>query len=77
MVLSILTPMFENSIADFMTLRYIAYGNVKGRVDDDDGISCQHGPAECLYNRYINCAQEKNNDQNSWYDLHDRISILL
>lgn len=37
--------------------RYIAYGKVK------EG-QCQHGPVECKYNRYINCAQSLHSD--SW-----------
>jgi interferon, gamma-inducible protein 30 len=66
MVLDILQPMFDNGIAEFMHLRYIAYGNVRGSFDDDKGIQCQHGPVECQYNRYINCAQAKKPDQKEW-----------
>lgn len=41
-------------------LRYVAYGKVK------DG-QCQHGPRECLFNRYINCAQELHSQQRDWF----------
>ena len=67
MVLDILAPMFDNGIADFMNLTYIAYGNVKENVQDDGKIQCQHGPVECRFNRYINCAQNEKHNQKDWY----------
>ncbi|KAK2076284.1 hypothetical protein QBZ16_001216 [Prototheca wickerhamii] len=60
MVEDILAPMFESGVADLMTLKYVAYGKVK------DG-QCQHGPRECLFNRYINCAQELHPQQRDWF----------
>lgn len=58
----ILTPMFDNGIAQLMDLHYIAYGNVRGG-------QCQHGPIECKYNKVINCAQASAPDQEDWFPL--------
>jgi interferon gamma-inducible protein 30 len=58
MVLDVLKPMLssENGLAEHIDLRYVAYGNVQ--KNSDGSIQCQHGEVECLYNRYINCAQQ-------------------
>ena len=68
MVMDVLDPLFNNGVSKLFELRYIAYGNVKGSIGSEEGIHCQHGPKECLYNRYINCAQSLlNYDQDAWF----------
>lgn len=68
MIMDVLDPLFKNGVSKLFELRYIAYGNVKGTVDSKEGIQCQHGPKECLYNRYINCAQSLlGYDQDAWF----------
>ncbi len=62
MVLDVLKPMVEGGFADVMDLRYIAYGKVRSVGGE---LQCQHGELECLYNRYINCAQEEG-DISKW-----------
>lgn len=63
MVLDVLKPMMEDGFGDVMDLRYIAYGKVQKSVGGE--LHCQHGELECLYNRYINCAQEEG-DLSKW-----------
>lgn len=62
MVLDVLKPMVEDGFGDVMDLRYIAYGKVQSVGGK---LQCQHGELECLYNRYINCAQEEG-DLSKW-----------
>jgi interferon gamma-inducible protein 30 len=64
MVLDVLDPMFKDGTADLMNLHYIAWGKVRR---DGNQLNCQHGPDECQYNRYINCAQKYATDQNQWF----------
>lgn len=63
MMLDVLHPIMDKGLGPFIELRYIAWGNV--RKMNGDTPQCQHGELECLYNRYINCAQEMNSD--SWF----------
>lgn len=63
MVLDVLKPIMDQGLGSFIDLRYIAYGNV--RKTNDGSTQCQHGEMECLYNKYINCAQEMNSD--AWF----------
>lgn len=57
MVLDVLQPIMDQGLGSFIDLKYIAYGNVR-KTNDDGSPQCQHGEMECLYNKYINCAQE-------------------
>jgi interferon, gamma-inducible protein 30 len=63
MMLDVLQPIMDNGLGPFIDLRYIAWGNVRSM--NGDTPQCQHGELECLYNRYINCAQEM--DSNAWF----------
>lgn len=66
MVLDVLQPiMKQQSLWSLVDLRYIAYGNV--RTTADGSIQCQHGDLECLYNRYINCAQQDGAETDAWF----------
>jgi interferon gamma-inducible protein 30 len=69
MVLDVLDPLFKNGVSKLFNLRYVAYGNVQGDPSvKGEEISCQHGPKECLYNRYINCVQDMlGHDQDKWF----------
>lgn len=69
MVLDVLDPLFRNGVSKLFKLRYVAYGNVQGDPTvKGEKISCQHGPKECLYNRYINCVQDMlGHDQDKWF----------
>lgn len=71
MAVDVLQPLFDNGISELMELRYVAYGNVRGNPEDASSLKCQHGEKECLYNRYINCAQDEegggSRDQNVWF----------
>ncbi len=73
MVLEVIAPMLEKGLGDVMSLRYVAYGNVRsGKADGEgsQGIKCQHGAQECLMNKYINCAQVDgvgNSDAAVWF----------
>ena len=67
-IVDIIKPMFANGMHRLMKLRYIAYGNVRGDREAGEEIHCQHGTAECKYNRYLNCAQKLvEYDQNRWF----------
>jgi interferon gamma-inducible protein 30 len=67
MVVDVLSPLFKSGVSKLLALRYIALGNVRGSPDDAAGVQCQHGPGECLHNRYINCAQQAQPDQDKWF----------
>jgi interferon gamma-inducible protein 30 len=75
MVLDIIEPMLRNELGTLMSLRYVAYGNVKKTGSAKGGsantnIQCQHGDKECLMNRYINCAQNDgvgSAEKESWF----------
>jgi hypothetical protein len=64
MVMDVLSPIFENGISNLMKLRYVASGNV--RNTSSGSLQCQHGPSECKFNRYINCAQHFHPQQDMW-----------
>lgn len=63
MVLDVLQPIMDQGLGSFIDLKYIAYGNV--RKTNDGSFQCQHGETECLYNKYINCAQDLNTE--AWF----------
>ena len=45
---------------------YVAYGNAN-TPEGGGAAACQHGAEECLYNRWINCAQRHHPAQGDWF----------
>lgn len=68
-ILDVLAPMFDNGLSEYIDLTYYSYGKAKPAADSaSGGINCQHGPTECKYNRYMNCAQDlTKGNQDRWF----------
>lgn len=54
----------EEGILNFTNFTLVVSGNAY--KSPDESIHCQHGPIECVLNKYLNCAMAKSKDVHQW-----------
>ncbi|KAK2982729.1 hypothetical protein RJ640_025145, partial [Escallonia rubra] len=53
-IVNYLPKLFDGGLIDIVDLKLVPYGNAK--IGNNNSITCQHGPAECLLNTIEACA---------------------
>jgi len=61
-----LAPLFDNGVSSLMDLKLVPWGNARGQPAAKN-VTCQHGPAECSYNRVLGCLVHLFPQQERWF----------